>query len=206
MKATAQDQSWLASLGRNWWLLAVRGSFALMFAAAAFLLQATLHTFVLQAIAFASVVVGFGLLALCAGLATLVAGMRSRHHDRGSWLLVLDGLLTSIAGLGTILLPTLTLTSLVRILGYWALLLGAIQLSLETRIRRHAADEWTLALAGGGSLAFGLFLTFRGPHTIEVMLTWLGFYAPFSSLMMFLLAFRLKRFYFAEISAAAKSA
>jgi uncharacterized membrane protein HdeD (DUF308 family) len=180
----------LRVLVHNWWLLLLRGILALVFAIYVFFAQTASPGMLLRAIALASVVEFFGLFALCAGLVTIVAALRSLGKEREWWLLLIDGLGACIACGVAIAVPDLTFVHLVRLIALWALFLGIAELLMARKLRRHVPDEWFLALAAIGSLAFGLYLLV-GWHLQLYLLTWLGTYALFSAGTMLALGMRL---------------
>jgi uncharacterized membrane protein HdeD (DUF308 family) len=182
------------TLIHNWWLLVLRGVFALLFATFAFSLHVSVLASLLRAIAFASVVVMFGLFAFSAGIFTLIAGLRGSDRPRERWLLVLDGGSACIAGLIVVLVPSLTLFSLVHIIAWWALFVGACEMAISVKLRRHIVDEWLLAASSVASLAMGAYLLLGWTHDETSILLWIGTYSVFSGVTMLALAFRLRSF------------
>jgi len=174
----------------NWWLLALRGVFALLFAILAFSLQTVMGMWLISAIALAGLVVFFGLLALSAGLCTIVAAIRCAGHNK-SFLLLWDGIIICVAGAASILAPRLDLIWLVYGIAVWALVAGVLELLQAQKLRRHIPDEWFLALTGAGSLCLGAYLLISRPTEAILMLRWLGIYAGFSAITILGLAFRL---------------
>lgn len=175
----------------NWWLFACRSAFALMFAAYIWFVEGVRLPLLLRAFAQASTVELFGLLAFGAGIFTLAAALRrsSRGHDRG--LLLLDGLGACTAGVIVVLVPGLLLAHLIWIIVIWALFIGACEILMARKIRRHLRDEWFLAIAGAGSVLFGSFLLPGWISDDHILLVWLASYALFSAITMAGLAYRL---------------
>ncbi len=174
----------------NWWLLALRGTFALLFAMFAFSMQTVMGTWLLSAIALAGLVVLFGLLALSAGICTIAAAIRGAGREK-SLLLLWDGIFICVAGIVILLAPRVDLTWLVHGIAVWAMIVGVLELLLARRLRRHLPDEWSLAVAGAVSFGFGAFFLVAGMTEAIPMLRWLGVYAGFSAVMILALAFRL---------------
>jgi uncharacterized membrane protein HdeD (DUF308 family) len=177
----------------NWWLLACRAAFAWLFAIYVWFIQGAKLPLLLRVFAHASTVVLFGFLAFGAGIFTLAAALRpsSRGHDRR--LLLIDGVGVCFAGVIVAVVPTLTLTSLARIIAFWAFFVAICEVLMARTIRRHLPDEWFLAVAGAGSLVFGAVLLQNRAFSDSFLLAWLGSYALFSALTMSGLAFRLWR-------------
>jgi uncharacterized membrane protein HdeD (DUF308 family) len=181
----------LRVLIHNWWLLALRGIFALAFAALAFSVQPLTGSFLIRPIVHAGLVVIFGLLAVAAGLCTAAAAIRGPALDR-SRLLLWDGIVVCIAGLVILISPRLDLTWLARIVAAWAVVVGILELLLARGLQRHLPDEWSLAVAGAGSVVFAAYFFFRGGNEASEMLRWLGVYAGFSAFTTLAFAWRLR--------------
>ena len=177
----------------NWWLLACRAAFAWLFAIYVWFIQGAKLPLLLRVFAHASTVVLFGFLAFGAGIFTRAAALRpsSRGHDRR--LLLIDGVGVCFAGVIVAVVPTLTLTSLARIIAFWAFFVAICEVLMARTIRRHLPDEWFLAVAGAGSLVFGAVLLQNRAFSDSFLLAWLGSYELFSALTMSGLAFRLWR-------------
>lgn len=109
-------------------------------------------------------------------------------HDRR--LLLIDGIGVCLAGVIVAVVPTLTLPHLIRIIAFWAFFAAICEVLIARTIRRHLPDEWFLAMAGAGSLAFGAFLLQDREISDSFLLAWPGSYALFSAMTMSGLAFR----------------
>jgi uncharacterized membrane protein HdeD (DUF308 family) len=183
----------LRTLIDNWWLFACRAAFAWLFASYVWFVQGANLPLLLRAFAHASTVVLFGCLAFGAGIFTLAAALRSSSKGHDRMLLLLDGLGASCAGIVVAVVPALLLTHLVWIIAVWAVFIGVCEILIARRLRRHLPDERFLAIAGAGSLVFGLFLLQGRSFSDSGMLAWLGSYALFSAATMSGLAYRLWR-------------
>ena len=175
----------------NWWLLALRGVLALLFAGMAFSSHTVTGTWLLSAIALAGVVVSFGLLAIAAGVCTIVAAVRGAGGEKW-WLLLWDGVAVCAFGIVVLLAPKLDLIWLARMLAVCAVLIGIMELALARTLRRHLPDEWFLAASGVASVCFGLYLFLFWTEEATGILLWLAVYAAFSGLAILGLAFRLR--------------
>src|SRR5215470_14246090 len=117
----------LRVLINNWWLLALRGIFALLLAGLAFSSHTVMGTWLVSAIALAGLVVFFGLLAIAAGVCTIVAGIRGASTPGGgerSWLLFWDGVAVCAFGAVVLLAPELDFIWLARMLAVCAVVIG----------------------------------------------------------------------------------
>ncbi len=82
-------------------------------------------------------------------------------------------------GCGFVILthPALSAATLVAIVGAWAIVVGAVELSVGLRLRRRVGGAAWLALAGAVSIAFGVLLVAH-PIAGAVALAWaVGIYA-----------------------------
>jgi uncharacterized membrane protein HdeD (DUF308 family) len=73
------------------------------------------------------------------------------------------------------------------------LFVGGCELLIAQKLRRHVPDEWFLALAAAGSVAFGFYLFLGRMAQSRQLLAWLGFYALFSAVTMLALGLRLHK-------------
>ncbi len=183
----------LRILVHNWWLLLARGVLALVFAIFILFAQTSGSSWLLRAVVLASVVEFFGVFAFSAGLITIVASLRSFGKESEWWLLLADGLGACIAGAVALAAPNLTFLHLVHLIGVWALFVGGAELIMARKLRRHVPDEFLLALAAIGSMAFGLYLWLGAHLQLHQLLIWLGAYALFSAGTMLALGLRLRK-------------
>lgn len=183
----------LRILVHNWWLLLLRGIFALGFGIFVFSVQAVRVMNLLQAMALVSVVEMFGLFAFCVGVITIVAAIRGFTKERGWILLLIDGVVACAVGVAAVTLRDLTFVHLVRLIACWAIFVGASELLIARKLRRHVPDEWFLAAAAVGSAAFGAYLFIVPSNEVRHLFLWLGSYALFSAVTMLGLALRLQR-------------
>lgn len=177
----------------NWWVLALRGVFALLFAIYVFSVQSVRLISLLRAVVLTSVVELFGLFACVGGILTIFAAIRGFNKDQEWWLLLLDGAGAFAAGAAVVLLPSVTTITLVKLIGVWAVFVGACELLIAHRLRRHVPDEWFLALAAAGSILFGLYMFLILAPEVHSVFLWLGGYALFSAITMLGLALRLRK-------------
>lgn len=173
----------IATLSRNWWVLAIRGVAAILFGIAAFLWPGiTLTVLVLL----------FGAYVLVDGIFAVVAGISVRKEQERWWMMVLEGVAGIIIGVLTFLYPSITALVLLYFIAAWAIVTGAFEIAAAIRLRREIEGEWLLALAGIASLIFGVLLVIMpGPGALALI--WLiGAYAIVFGVLMLVLAFRLR--------------
>jgi uncharacterized membrane protein HdeD (DUF308 family) len=174
----------LAVLGRNWWLLAVRGLLAIAFG---------ILSFLLPGLTLAVLVALVGAYLLVDGAAMLVALVRGDPVARSSaWSVGIMGVLGIVAGIGAFLLPDITALSLLYLTAAWAIVMGAFQIIAAVSLRREIEGEFWLALGGAVSILFGALLVIN-PGAGLLSLAWLvGLWAVMFGIANFVLAWRLR--------------
>jgi uncharacterized membrane protein HdeD (DUF308 family) len=173
----------IATMARNWWLLAIRGVAAILFGIAAWLWPGlTLTVLVLL----------FGAYALIDGISAIVAGFTARKEQERWWMMILVGLAGIIVGILTFIWPGKTALILLYFIAAWAILSGIFQVAAAIRLRHEIEGEWMLIVAGIASVLFGLLL-FLFPGAGALTVTWMiGIYAVIFGILMLVLAFRLR--------------
>ena len=181
------------ALGRNWWLLALRGLAAVVFGVLAFAWPgATLITLVWL----------FGAFALVNGILSLaVAANAPKGYPRfGS--LILGGLLGILAGLLALVMPGITALGLLILIASWAMVTGIFEIIAAIKLRKEISNEWLLVLAGVASLAFGVVLLLQPAVGALVLIWWVGAYAIVFGILLVVLAFRMRNLGKGRVAAA----
>lgn len=173
----------LTLLSKNWWVIALRGVAAILFGLAALVWpQLTLTVLVLL----------FGAYAATDGIFALIAAFQGRAQDTQWWMLLLEGFIGLLAGILTVIWPSITGLILLYVIAAWALLTGILEIAAAVALRREMRGEWVLILTGIASMAFGVLLIVQ-PGAGIVTLAWLiGGYAMLFGILLVLLAFRLR--------------
>jgi uncharacterized membrane protein HdeD (DUF308 family) len=170
-------------LARVWWAFVLRGVLAILFGVLAFL-NAVVAVIALVAL--------FAAWAIIDGATGIVTGWRSRGHDRHWWWSVVEGILGVAAGVIAVLLPATAAVALVLLIGAWAVVTGALEVYGAIRLREQIKGELWLALAGLGSILFGILL-FLFPTMSVLTLTWIiGGFALVFGVLLVLLGLRLR--------------
>lgn len=171
-------------LGRNWWVIALRGVIAIAFGVLSFAQpQLTLRVLV--------TLVGVYLLA--DGLSLLASYVRGdADARRAGWSVALMGILGIVAGVAALVWPNITALTLLAVVAVWAILTGVFQIVTAIRLRRELHGELLMAIGGLLSIAFGVYLLVY-PSDGLVSLVWLvGFWAIVFGITQVLLAFRIR--------------
>jgi uncharacterized membrane protein HdeD (DUF308 family) len=174
----------LRALGRNWWLLLLRGLASILFGIAAF---------IWPGLTVLALTLLYGAFAMADGILSLGAALTG-GGDRSvpTWWLALIGLLGIAAGVVAFLWPGLTAFALVIMIGAWAVTIGILEIIGAIWLRNEIEDEWLLIAAGLLSVLFGLALLLK-PGAGALALAWaIGTFAILSGLLLVAFAFRLK--------------
>lgn len=172
----------LGALAKNWWAIALRGVLAMLFA---------LLTFAVPGVTLTVLVLLFGAYAVVEGILNIIGAVRGGGGRW--WALVLEGVVSIVAGVVALVVPGLTALALVYVIAAWAILTGVLEIAAAIVLRRVVTGEWWLALGGALSVIFGGFiLVFPGAGALALVL-WIGAYAFVFGVLLVALAFRLRR-------------
>jgi uncharacterized membrane protein HdeD (DUF308 family) len=168
-------------LAQNWWALVLRGVAALVFGVITFLWPGlTLGTLVLL----------FGIYALVDGVFGVISAIRAATH-RSRWgLLLLEGVVSILAGLIALFMPAVTVIVAIWVMAAWALITGVLMLAAGFGLQR-AHGNWWLGIGGAISIIWGVLLAVFPIAGAVVLTLWLGAYAVIFGFAMIALGLRL---------------
>lgn len=166
----------------KWWLVTLRGVLAVLFGVAAWVWpNITVFTLVLL----------FGSYAVIGGVASLAAARGQRRQGHSLWPSILQGVLGIGTGIVVMLWPGVSALALMYVIAGWAFVTGLFEVIGAIELRKTIEHEWRLALAGIGSIAFGVFAALY-PGAGAVALVWtIGVYAIAFGFLLVALGFRL---------------
>jgi len=168
---------------RNWWMLALRGVLAIIFG---------LIMLFLPGIALAAFIIVFAVYAIIDGIVAVVVAIRERETlSRWGWVLV-EGVLSIIAGILAFAYPGVTALALLFIVAAWAVLTGIMEVVAAFSMREHISHEWALAIAGVLSIVFGIILFTRPVAGILAILWLVGIYSIIFGVLFIVRAFQLR--------------
>jgi uncharacterized membrane protein HdeD (DUF308 family) len=172
-----------SELGRNWWLVALRGVVGILFGIGAFVWPgATL----------AALILVFGAYVFVDGIFAVIAGIGMRRQLSLWWLVLLEGVAGIILGLLTFRSPDITALVLLTFIAAWSIITGIFEIVTALRLRKVIANEWLLILSGVVSIIFGILLIVQ-PGAGALSIVWLlGAYALLFGILTLMLAFRLR--------------
>lgn len=171
----------LELMGRNWWVLVVRGIAAVILGVA---------VLVWPNIAISVLVLLWGAYAVVDGIFALVAAFQGRTTNR--WITGLEGVVSIIAGVIAFFWPGITAMALLYVVGAWAILTGILELVAAIQLRKEISGEFWMGLSGVLSVVFGVLLfLFPGAGMLSVL--WLlGVYEIAFGISTIILGFRLR--------------
>ena len=169
---------------RNWWLLAIRGLAAVLFGILAFVWPGlTLLTLVFL----------FGFYALINGILALAVAYKAPKGYPKFGGLIIEGMLSIIAGLIAFVMPGITALSLLVLIAAWAIVTGIFEIVAAVRLRKVVTHEWLLVIAGIASIGFGVIVMIMPGAGALALVWWIGAYTFAFGMLLMLLAFRMRR-------------
>jgi uncharacterized membrane protein HdeD (DUF308 family) len=170
-------------ISRNWWLVALRGVVAIIFGILALVWPGP---------ALLTLVFFFGIYALLDGIFAISETISGNTGGRPRWLVLLEGVVSLIAGILTFVWPSLTALVLLYVIALWALITGITEIVAAIELRRRLQGEWVLILSGVASIIFGiLLLLFPGAGALALIWV-IGIYAIVFGILLLGLALRLR--------------
>jgi uncharacterized membrane protein HdeD (DUF308 family) len=167
----------------HWWALALRGVIAILFGLAALLRPD---------IALQALILLFGAYALVDGVFAIVGVFGGTRGGTPRWLLLLEGVVSILAGIIAFIFPGLTAIALLYLVAAWAVVTGLAEIATAIRLRQEIRGEWALILGGILSVLFGLLLAVL-PGVGILSLIWLiGAYAVAFGVLLLITAFRVR--------------
>ena len=128
---------------------------------------------------------------LVAGLFGLYYALHNKHEAPSWRLQFVEGLLGVIIGLVVLISPSMSAVMLLYIVAFWAILSGAMQLSVA--IRRHMRHSFWLGLSGILTLCFAILLLVYPADGILAVAWLIGLYAILFGSVLLILGLRLRK-------------
>src|SRR5438067_901534 len=168
-------------LARHWWVIGLRGLAAILFGILAF---------VWPGMTLAVLVLLFGAYALVDGVLTLAAAMRGGVQHR--IVMLVEGVVSILAGLAAFAWPGLTALVLLYIIAFWAIVTGVLEIVTAIRVRRAISNELGLVIGGILSVLFGVVLLIAPGAGALAVIFLIGAYAVVFGIALLGLAWRLR--------------
>jgi uncharacterized membrane protein HdeD (DUF308 family) len=171
------------ALAKNWWLILLRGICAVIFG---------VLTFAWPGVTLAVLVLFYGAFAFVDGLLALIAAVMG-GQPAPRWWLAIVGVLGIAVGIVTLMMPGMTALVLLYFIAFWAIMIGAMQVTGAIRLRKEIDNEWMLIASGILSVVFGIILLVAPGAGALGLLFVIGVYAVIHGIMLITLAMRLRR-------------
>jgi uncharacterized membrane protein HdeD (DUF308 family) len=168
-------------LARYWWVIGLRGLAAILFGVLAF---------AWPGITLAVLVLLFGAYALVDGVLTLIAAFRGGVQHR--IVMLVEGVVSVLAGLAAFVWPGLTALVLLYIIAFWAVVTGVLEIVAAIRLRRAISNELGLVIGGVLSVVFGVVLLIAPGAGALAVIFLIGAYAVVFGIALLGLAWRLR--------------
>lgn len=180
---TQAGRSALPAETGHWWALALRGAIAILFGVAAFVRpDITLEALILL----------FGAYALVDGAFSLVGVFGGTRSGTPRWLLLVEGVVSVLAGLVAFVFPGLTAVALLYLIAAWAIITGLSEIATAIRLRQEIRGEWALIAGGAASVLLGLVLAVLPAVGILSLIWLIGAYAVAFGVLLLITAFRVR--------------
>jgi uncharacterized membrane protein HdeD (DUF308 family) len=167
---------------KNWWLFTLRGVFAILFGLIALIFPGP--TMLSLALLFSAYM-------LVDGIVGIISAMRAMRR-RDQWgLLVFEGIINILVGIGAFLWPGLTVLAFVLLVAAWALVTGGLMAAASFRLNLDHGRVWLL-LGGLLSVAFGVLLIITPVIGAAVLTWWMGAYALAFGIALVIFSFKLR--------------
>lgn len=171
-----------SGLGRNWWIVALRGVLAIAFG---------LYTLLVPGVALAAIIMGFGVVLILAGILTVVAAVRRQAEHQPSWAIMVEGLVCVAFGLLALIKPGATAVVWLYLISGFAVVSGILHIVAGATLRRDEG-EWSLIVNGILTTVLGILMVLL-PWEGLLSLVWLiGAYSIFFGVLLLVVAVRLR--------------
>jgi uncharacterized membrane protein HdeD (DUF308 family) len=170
-------------MGRNSWILGVRGVVAILFG---------LYALLLPRLALATLILVFGTCILLEGVLGIVAAVRVHDHNERSLPIALEGIVCVVVGVLALLWPDAAALTWLYLVSAFAVVSGILHMAGAIQLRRQFAGEWVLILNGALTTLFGILMILL-PLAGLLSLIWLiGMYSIFFGVLLLATALRLR--------------
>src|SRR5689334_12645383 len=117
---------------QNWWMLALRGVLAIIFG---------LIALFFPGIALLAFIVVFAAYAIIDGIVAVVVASRVRASSNRWWWVLIEGVLSILAGIFAFAYPGVTALVLLYIVAAWAVLTGIMEIVAAVALREYLSRE-----------------------------------------------------------------
>ena len=173
----------------KWWMTAGRGAVAAAFGLAVLFLPSLDHR---------SLAVALGLFAFVDGLMLAALAVVARDTLDQWWLVLVESCVSFAVAAVALAWMTVNAFSLLALLAAWGVVTGVLEVEAGVRLRRLAAGEPSLLIAGGLSLVLGIALVALSEADITSLTAAIGWFVLAYGGALGIVALRLRRLAAAE--------
>lgn len=173
----------LKQLTDNWWLLLLQGIASIIFGILALVWPAS--TLVV-------LIILFGWLVLVNGILAIISAFGSAASRRTWGWRFAAGILGVLAGLIILRWPGETAFTLLLFVGFWAILVGLVQIIGALADHDEIPHAWWLALEGVVSVLFGVAMVVWPAAGLLVLILLIGIYAIVHGILYCVIALRVR--------------
>jgi len=170
-------------MGRNWWILGVRGVVAILFG---------LYALLVPGIALATLILIFGWCILLEGMFSIVAAVRVHDHKQRSLPIALEGIVCVVVGLLALLRPDAAALTWLYLASGFVVVSGILHMAGAIQLRKHGAGEWVLILNGVLTTLFGILMILLPLAGLLALVWLLGAYSILFGTLLLAAALRLR--------------
>lgn len=173
----------------KWWMTAGRGAIAAVFGLAVLFLPGLDHR---------TLAVALGVFACVDGLMLAALAMVARHSLDQWWLVLVESCVSFAVAAVALVWMTYDPFSLLLLVATWAVVTGVLEVEAGVRLRRLAAGEPSLLVAGGLSLVLGIALVALSEADVAYITASIGWFVLAYGGALGIVALRLRRLAAAE--------
>ena len=173
----------------KWWMTAGRGAIAAVFGLAVLFLPGLDHR---------TLAVALGVFAFVDGLMLAALAVVARHSLDQWWLVLVESCVSFAVAAVALVWMAYDAFSLLLLLATWAVVTGVLEVEAGVRLRRLAAGEPSLLVAGGLSLVLGIALVALSEADVAYITASIGWFVLAYGGALGIVALRLRRLATAE--------
>ncbi|SEL82321.1 MULTISPECIES: HdeD family acid-resistance protein [Rhodococcus] len=174
----------MLQIGKDiWWLLLIRGIFAVLFGIVAL---------VWPGVTVWAMVVVFGVYAIVDGLVEVVRSIQARKIVTGWVWWLIGGIVSVAAGVVAFAWPEVTVLVAVYVIGFWAILVGILEIMGSFKVKSVGGQWVWLLVAGILAVLFGLLLVIFPVEGVSSLVWLVGFFAIIFGIVFVAGAFQLR--------------
>lgn len=170
-------------MGRNSWILGVRGVVAILFG---------LYALLVPGLALATLILAFGVCILLEGILSIVSAVRVHDHKQRSLPIALEGIVCVVVGLLALLRPDAAALAWLYIVSGFAVVSGILHMAGAIQLRKQFAGEWVLMLNGALTALFGILMILLPLAGLLALIWLIGAYSVLFGALLLAVALRLR--------------